>query len=918
MYTCRLTIYLVGRPGHAFEVIKKLPALESFSHSFIESDEADAHLSAEADMILADLAHMDIPDALQVLFSNRKKEADVILLTDKKQMPVLCADPAFSEITDIWISPMSDEELRFRFLRWQQTCKMSRDFWQTSQYLEAAINNTPNMIWYKDKDGVHEKVNDSFCRTVNKTKQQVEGQRHAYIWDVEEDDPACIQSEHQVMSTRQTLVSGETIKTGDGMRMLTTYKSPLYDLDGSVMGTVGIGIDVTQERTYEQEIIKKNQTLETIFSNIECGVIAHNLDGSQIFNINTMALKILGYEDREELERDGFHLIAATVIEEDKEDLLKSIKTLTKPGDYVNVEYRVRHNDGKLLHVMGSIKLLEKNGELFYQRFLLDITAQKQQERENERRHMGLVQALSIDFSLIWFVDSETGLITPIRSDGTGPNKYFDSARPLWDNMEAYIQEQVYEDDREMLRQAVSLESLKKNLAETKTYCVNYRKYKDGQIEYFQMKVVRDKTESGMRGIVLGFRSVDTEIRREMEQNALLETALSQAKKASKAKSIFLSNMSHDIRTPMNAIVGFTDLAITHIDSTEQVSEYLKKIKISSNHLLGLINDVLDMSHIESGKVHLEDKPCNLSEILNGLRNILQANVQAKNLTLEIDTVDLLHTNIYCDKVRLNQVLLNLLSNSVKYTEAGGMINLRLQEKTGAPEGYGCYEFSIKDNGMGMSREFVERIFEPFERERNSTISKIQGTGLGMAITKNIVDLMNGSIHVESEQGVGTEFTVSFTFRLSSGAEFEATATEGTANGKASAGDVTVQRTGRLLLAEDVEMNQEIAKALLEGVGFTVDIAENGRIAADMVEQSEPGYYRAVLMDIQMTEMNGYEATRRIRSFKNPELASIPIIAMTANAFAEDREEALKSGMNGHVTKPLDVQVLLETLDKII
>lgn len=918
MYTCCLNIYLLGHSGHTFEVIKKQPALEFFSHCFSESDEADTRLCAKADLILADLSDMDIPDILQVLFSNRKKEANVILLTDKKQMPALCTDPAFSEITDIWISPMSDEELRFRFLRWQQTCKMSRDFWQTSQYLEAAINNTPNMIWYKDKDGVHEKVNDSFCRTVNKTKQQVEGQRHAYIWDVEEDDPACIQSEHQVMSTRQTLVSGETIKTGDGMRMLTTYKSPLYDLDGSVMGTVGIGIDVTQERTYEQEIIKKNQTLETIFSNIECGVIAHNLDGSQIFNINTMALKILGYEDREELERDGFHLIAATVIEEDKENLLKSIKTLTKPGDYVNVEYRVRHNDGKLIHVMGSIKLLEKNGELFYQRFLLDITAQKQQERENERRHMGLVQALSIDFSLIWFVDSETGFITPIRSDGMGPDQYFDSARPLWDNMEAYIQEQVYEDDREMLRQAVSLDSLKKNLAETKTYCVNYRKYKDGQIEYFQMKVVRDKTESGMRGIVLGFRSVDAEIRREMEQNALLETALSQAKRASKAKSIFLSNMSHDIRTPMNAIVGFTDLAITHIDSTEQVEEYLKKIKISSNHLLGLINDVLDMSHIESGKVHLEDKPCNLSEILNGLRNILQANVQAKNLTLEIDTVDLLHTNIYCDKVRLNQVLLNLLSNSVKYTEAGGMINLRLKEKAGAPEGYGCYEFSIKDNGMGMSREFVERIFEPFERERNSTISKIQGTGLGMAITKNIVDLMNGSIWVESEQGVGTEFTVSFTFRLSSDAELELTVAEGTANEKASAGDAAVQRTGRLLLAEDVEMNQEIAKALLEGVGFTVDIAENGRIAADMVEQSEPGYYRAVLMDIQMTEMNGYEATRRIRSFKNPELASIPIIAMTANAFAEDREEALKSGMNGHVTKPLDVQVLLETLDKII
>ncbi|MDE7247081.1 MAG: PAS domain-containing protein, partial [Lachnospiraceae bacterium] len=446
MYTCRLHIYFAGRPCHSFEVIKKMPALEYFTHSFSESDEADPRLSKEADLILADLSHMELPDALQVLMSNLGTETHVILLADKSQLSALFADPTLSGIADIWVGPMSDEELRFRFLRWQQTCKMSKDFWQTSQYLEAAINNIPNLIWYKDKDGVHEKVNDSFCRTVNKTKQQVEGQRHAYIWDVEEDDPACIESEHQVMSSEQTLVSEETIKTGDGMRTLTTYKSPLYNLDGSVMGTVGVGIDVTQERAYEQEIVKKNQTLETIFANIECGVIMHTLDGSQILSVNAMALKILGYEDRKELEQDGFHLISPSVIEEDRDKLLQGIKTLTKAGDTVNVEYRVRHNDGKLLDVMGSIKLLEKNGELFYQRFLLDCTAQKQQERENERRQMGLVQALSVDFNLICFVDSETGLIMLIRSNGSEKNYNFDNTLSLQENLETYIQEQVYED----------------------------------------------------------------------------------------------------------------------------------------------------------------------------------------------------------------------------------------------------------------------------------------------------------------------------------------------------------------------------------------------------------------------------------------------------------------------------------------
>ena len=645
---------------------------------------------------------------------------------------------------------------------------MSKDFWQTSHYLEATINNIPNLIWYKDKDGVHEKVNDSFCRTVNKSKQQVEGQRHAYIWDVEQDDPACIESEHQVMSKRHTFVSEEIIKTGEGMRTLMTYKSPLYNLDESVMGTVGVAIDVTQERAYEQELIKKNQTLETIFTTIECGVMSHTLDGSHVVSINSAALKILGYESKAELEADGFDLIASSVMLEDQAGLLESIKTLKKAGDNISVEYRVQHKDGEILHVMGNIKLFEENGELFYQRFLLDCTAKKLQEKQNERRQMELVQALSIDFTLVCFVDPETGQATPIRADGQEINLCFTGEISLQESMEQYIQKWVHEDDRDLLRHAVSLDTLKQELAEGKIYYVNYRKCQGNETIYFQMKAVNAGNSTDRTGFVLGFRNVDAELRKEIEQNTLLEAALSQANRASKAKSVFLSNMSHDIRTPMNAIVGFTNLAITHIDHTEQVAEYLQKIKTSGNHLLSLINDILDMSHIESGKIHLDEKPCSLPDILHGLRNILQADIHAKQLELQFDTVDVWDEDIFCDQLRLNQVLLNLLSNAVKYTSAGGSVSMRITEKPGAPEGYANYEFCIKDNGIGMSEEFVEHIFEPFERERNSTISKIQGTGLGMAITKNIVDMMNGTISVQSEQGVGTEFTVSFTFRLNS------------------------------------------------------------------------------------------------------------------------------------------------------
>ncbi|MDE6603072.1 MAG: response regulator [Lachnospiraceae bacterium] len=1045
MYTCSLHIYFAGHPSHAVDVIKKMPSLEHFTHIFSESDEAEASLSQKADVIIADLSHTDMQSALQVILPNRRGDAQVILLADKRQMQLLSADPALKDITDIWVMPMTDEELRFRFLRWQQTLKLRKDFWETSHFLEATINNIPNLVWYKDKDGVHEKVNNSFCQAVNKTMQQVEGRRHAYIWDVAEDDPACIESEHRVMSTRQTLVSEETIKAGDETRTLMTYKSPLYNCDGTVMGTVGVGVDVTQERAYEQEIIKKNKTLETILATIDCGVMNHSRNDSRILNINRAALKILGYETLDEMTADGFDLVASSVMDEDRDRLRDSIKMLKKAGDTVNVEYRVQHKNGEILHVMGNIKLYEENGELFCQRFLLDVTEQKLQEKKNERRQMELVQALSLDFTLVCFVDADTGILVPVRTGRRELDNIFENKISLQESMAQYIEEMVYEEDRETLRHAVSLDTLNKELNAKQVYSVNYRKQQDGQIVYFQMKAVSAGAEDGSRGIVLGFRSVDAEIRREMEQNTLLEAALSQANRASKAKSVFLSNMSHDIRTPMNAIVGFTNLAITHIDQTELVTEYLKKIQTSGNHLLSLINDILDMSHIESGKIHLEEKLCSLPEILHGLRNILQADIHAKQLELQIDTVDVVDEAIYCDKLRLNQVLLNLLSNAVKYTGAGGHVSMRITEKPGAPDGYANYTFTIKDTGIGMSPEFVARIFEPFERERNSTISKIQGTGLGMAITKNIVDMMNGSISVTSEPDVGTEFTVSFTFRLHeekkeplilpelkdckalvvdddfntcdsvsymlgqlgmqaewtlSGKEavlrshqavmrhtnysvyivdwllpdmngvevtrrirketgehvpiivltaydwsdIEAEAKEAGVTAfcnkplflselsaclqsvlqpkpqedENAENEIRPRHTGRILLAEDVEMNQELAVAILENAGFLVDVADNGQIAFEMLKKSEPGYYQTILMDIQMPVMDGYEATRRIRSLENHELASIPIIAMTANAFTEDREEALKSGMNGHISKPIDVQVLFQTLDTVL
>ena len=524
------------------------------------------------------------------------------------------------------------------------------------------------------------------------------------------------------------------------------------------------------------------------------------------------------------------------------------------------------------------------------------------------------------------------------------------------------------------------------------------------------------------------------------EQNRKLEIALQHEGAANRAKREFLFNMSHDIRTPMNAIIGFTSLAATHIDNREQVLDYLKKISTSSQHLLSLINDVLDMSRIESGKVKIEEKAVHLPDLVHDVRSIIQPNVAAKRLSLFIDTMDIEDEDIITDPLRLNQILLNILSNAIKFTPTGGMISIRIAQKNGAPKGCVCYEFRIKDNGIGMSEEFQKHIFEAFSREENSTVSGIQGTGLGMSITKNIVDLMGGTIAIESEPGKGSEFIVNLCFALS-GQKVElrqlpqleglralvadddtdtclsvstmlskiGMRPEWTISGKeavirtkyaveqgdefsvyiidwlipdmngieivrqirkvignrcpiiiltaydwadiedeARAAGVTAfcekplflselrrvlaepfraepasepaQPTAadlkgkKLLLVEDNELNREIALEILKEAGFVVDTAEDGAVAVQKIKQAAPGQYDLILMDIQMPNLDGYEATRQIRALPDAEKANIPIFAMTANAFEEDRQNALAAGMNGHIAKPLDVPHLLRVL----
>lgn len=612
---------------------------------------------------------------------------------------------------------------------------------------------------------------------------------------------------------------------------------------------------------------------------------------------------------------DGFDTIARSVIEEDRGRMIDQIHQLRNVGDSNSTQYRVRHSDGSLIHVMGDMKLIENDGERYIQRFLLDITKQKNLEAQKELVHHSLIQALSSDYMVVcsFQLDSDTGEVLQVSEDlDAALSDIFAGDIALDQTMNAYIDKRVDAEDQEMVRSLLTPENIRRELSSHNRFDRIYRANVNDAVQYRQLSVtgVRAGEENF---IVVGLRNIDQQIREELEQKTLLEEALGYANRANEAKSTFLSNMSHDIRTPMNAIVGFTELATRHIGDPERVEEYLSKIKTSGNHLLNLINDVLDMGRIEQGKLSLDEGPCDLNEVFAALEEILAPEVESKKLEFDVST-ELTHSEVLCDKVKLNQILMNLLSNSVKFTPAGGMVRLSLTELPANDIESGCYRVIVSDTGIGMAPEFLEQIYDPFERERTQTISGIQGSGLGMAIVKNLVNMMGGTIQVESEVGVGTTFTVIFTFKLVSARDAAAAENDE----RSALFQAERAQNYHILLVDDNMLNREIAVELLSDAGFAITTAIDGKDALEQVASSEPGTFDLVLMDIQMPIMNGYEAARAIRALLNKEVASVPILAVTADAFDEDRQRALEAGMNGHLPKPIEVDKLFGVLDTLL
>lgn len=843
------------------------------------------------------------------------------------------------------------------------------------------------------------------------------------------------------------------------LTMLCEYEDEMF-----YQGTI---LDITDEIEAQTELEQRNREMEVILDSIPGGMKISRVDDMFSYQyISHEAASLLGYTVDELMEVSRGNS-SELIYEPDRKYAIERIKESLEYKSSYNVRYRIVCKDGSLKYIMEcGKKVINKDGEECINSLYLDVTREQETEeliklqqeliiseqeqkkqQQTNMQQLELIQALSSDYNNIFYINIYDHTFEIYRQGGSIPDyiKQFlsENMHDYFICVKYYTEKCVYEPDKKSLIEFLEPENIMEKLKQREFITFNYRIFRDENTTYYQMKCVRVGDADSFTRIILGFRDIDEEIHKESEQKQILADALSQAEYANHAKTAFLNNMSHDIRTPMNAIIGFTALALTHIDHKERVHDYLEKIAQSSNHLLSLINDVLDMSRIESGKMRLEEKPENLAEIMRNMRNIIITNINSKQLDLYIDTIDVTDEDVYCDKLRLNQVLLNLISNAIKFTNPHGTISITIMQISNS-KGYAEYEFRVKDTGIGMSKDFAEHIFEPFTRERTSTVSGIQGTGLGMSITKNIIDMMNGTITVNSEKGKGSEFIVRLRFKLQKSGnkanevieELKGVRSlvvdddinscrsvskmlrriglraEWTMYGREavlrtidaieaddgyqvyiidwlmpdmngietareirnvvgddapiiilSAGDWSdiedeARKAGvtdfvskpmfssdlrrvllkncldtvedepdedfssemlngkRVLFAEDNELNREIVHEMLDMSGIIVDEAENGQVALEMFEKSDIGYYDMILMDIQMPVMNGYDSAMAIRSLKREDAETVIICAMTANAFAEDIQEAKNAGMNDHIAKPLSPEKFMHVMEK--
>ncbi|MCI9314140.1 MAG: response regulator [Lachnospiraceae bacterium] len=675
-------------------------------------------------------------------------------------------------------------------------------------------------------------------------------------------------------------------------------------------------------------------------------LIYHAGGDEEIIYANKAVLRIFRCRSLEEFRHHTGNSFRGMVCREDVEMVEQSISEQIAQShhDLDYVEYRIIRKDGVVRWVedYGHFIQSEAVGDIFYV-FLTDSTDKKNhvlsekaalisekeekeqklqtliEEYDQERkinnqeqlRRLDVIEGLSVNYASILYVDLDQDKVLPYRLSTRTEQQFGSEFKPHKFSKYAcdYVNTWVHPEDRAMVAKVTTPDYIREKLTSSKTYYVNYRILSGPNPQYLQLRIVNVSTDKRISQVVLGYRSVDEEILLEREHQRALEEALNNAKLANNAKSTFLSNMSHDMRTPLNAIFGYTTLARQHVETPETALGYLDKIEVASRQLLDLIEKVLEISWMESKDIQITESECNLCDILQDIQKNLMTQVSVKKISLDINSASLEHCDIYGDHAKIKQFLMYLASNAVKYTRNGGRISITVSELEQLPNDCSVYQFVVEDTGIGIHREFLEHIFEPFEREQNTTFSGIHGTGLGLTIAKNIVELMGGTITARSTVGVGSTFTVTMRLRTQTNPLLTSIDTD----------QVLDQLMNKkILLVDDNEINLEIETEILSGLGFSIDTALNGIIAVNKIRDSKPGDYAVVLMDIQMPVMDGRQAAKAIRELDDPVLSRIPIIALSANAFEIDRRMSLKFGMNEHLTKPIDIPLLLETIARTV
>lgn len=695
---------------------------------------------------------------------------------------------------------------------------------------------------------------------------------------------------------------------------------------------------------------QENETIQEIIAFMEeipGGFLIYRADESEeIIYANKSLLRIFQCDTLEEFMEFTGSSFRGIVHPEDLADVEQSIQEQIADSqhDLDFVEYRIIRKDqeirwiedyGHYIHIdsVGGIFYVflldstnKKNRHLVEKERLLQEKKQKEQKLKNlieeydkERklinqehlRRLEVIEGLSVNYDSILYADLDADRILPYRLSSRTElqfGKKFQPRQLSW-YISDYVNTWVHPEDRELILKVSDPAYIRKKLATSKTYYTNYRVISNGELQYLQLRIVNVGNRDRISQVVMGYRKVDEEVQREMEQKQLFEEALNTANIAINAKNTFLSNMSHDMRTPLNAIFGYTTLARKHMEDSQAVSDYLRKIDIASRQLLELIEKVLEISWSESNNTRITETECNLSDILQDIHENLLPQAEEKNIAFSVDSAGMTHCDIFGDQDKLRQLLTNLAANAITYTENNGTVEITAEELEKFPNNFAVYQFVVKDTGIGISKDFLKHIYEPFEREKNTTFSGIHGSGLGLTIAKNIVDMMGGTIQINSAPGKGSTFTVILRLRLQ-------THPLSCANHTEDAFSSLLNK--KILLVDDNMANLEIETEILQGMGFIVETAINGQAAVEKMELASPEYFDLILMDIQMPVMNGWEAARAIRRLPEPSASHIPIIALSADAFDSDKQMSKESGMDAHLTKPIDIPLILETIARIL